>query len=123
MGSFVAKVAPHLQSACAAEVCRGIGVLTSVQEILNAQVHSKKINLVLGSDCQSAIHKISSTQRIVFFNNELNYKACEFLRLKSKHIRLLTTNKIAGHQDKVKQLRNVSFAERINVMCDHATKK
>ena len=60
---------------------------------------------------------------MVSFDTELNYKVREFLRLKSKHAKLLTTNKIAGHEDRVKQLRDLSFADRINIMCNHATKK
>jgi len=34
-GGFVAKVQSHLQSAYAAKVCRGLGVLSSIQQVMD----------------------------------------------------------------------------------------
>ena len=57
------------------------------------------------------------------FNSKLSYEVREFLRLKNKYIKLLTTCKIAGHQDRVKQQQKLTFEERINTMCDHEAKE
>ena len=62
-------------------------------------------------------------QRVVSFDSKLSYKAREFLRLKNKCIKLLTTSKIAGHKDRLKQLHSLSFEERINIMCNLAAKE
>lgn len=55
-GGFVAIVEPHAQSAHAAEVCGGLGVLSSAEPIMDRFNQEKKVNLLLGTDCQSAIH-------------------------------------------------------------------
>ena len=56
-GGFVVKVQTYLQSAHAAEVCGGLGVLISIKQIMIHHSQAKKVNLMLGLDCQSAIHK------------------------------------------------------------------
>ena len=81
-GGFVAKVQPHLQSAYAAEVCGGLGIATSVQHILESFHCVDKIDFSIGTDCQSAIHRFSSDQRVVSFDTALSYEIREFLRLK-----------------------------------------
>ena len=122
-GGFVAKVQPHLQSAYAAEVCGGLGIATSVQHILESFHCVDKIDFSIGTDCQSAIHRFSSDQRAVSFDAALSYEIREFLRLKRKHLRLLTAFKIAGHQDGVKQRMELAFEELINIMCDREAKE
>ena len=122
-GGFVAKVQPHLQSAYAAEVCGGLGIVTSVQHVLESFHCVDKIDISIGTDCQSAIHKFSSNQRVVSFDTALSYEIREFLRLKRKYLRLLTTFKIAGHQDSVKQRMELTFEELINIMCDREAKE
>ena len=77
----------------------------------------------LGSDCQSAINKFLLTQKVVSFDSALSYKAREFLSLKSKLTKLLTTFKIADHQTNLKQKKELIFDERINVMCNHKAKE
>ena len=77
----------------------------------------------LGSDYQSAIHKFLSTQKVVSFDSTLSCKTQEFLSLKSKHSKLLTTFKIADHQTNLKQKKELIFDERINVICDHKAKE
>ena len=42
----------HIQSARAAEVCGGLGVLATIDHILIDR-HMRKSNLTLGSDCQT----------------------------------------------------------------------
>jgi len=64
----VAKVPPHLQSAYAAEVCGGLGVLTSIKQIMTDGDSLRKVDLMLGSDCQSAMHKFDSSHRVVSFD-------------------------------------------------------
>ena len=59
-GSFVAKVQLHLQSAYVAEVCGGLSIITSIQHILDNFHYMEKIDLSIGTDHQSAIHKFSS---------------------------------------------------------------
>ena len=53
----------------------------------------------------------------------LSYEIREFLRLKRKYLRILTTFKIAGHQDRVKQRMELAFEELINIMCDREAKE
>ena len=77
----------------------------------------------LGSDYQSAIHKFLSTQKVVSFDSTLSCKTQEFLSLKSKHSKLLTTFKIADHEDRVKQKKELTFDKRINIMCDYEAKE
>ena len=48
---FVAKVQTHLQPAYASEVCGGVGVLTSVKQIMMDGDSLRKVDLMLGSDC------------------------------------------------------------------------
>jgi len=50
-GGFVAKVQIHLQSAYVAEVYGGLGVLTSIKQIMIQHSQNNKIDLMLGSDC------------------------------------------------------------------------
>ena len=119
----MAKVASHLQSAYAAELCGGLGVLSSVEQIMDRLHCTEKIDIILGSDCQSAIYKFSSMQRVVSFNSKLSCEVRELLRLKNRHVNLLTTCKIVGHQDRVKQWKELTFEERINIMCDLAAKE
>ena len=59
-GGFVAKVQSHLQSAYAAEVYGGLGVLSSIQQVMDRPGQRKKIDFALGADCQSAIYKFLS---------------------------------------------------------------
>ena len=122
-GGFVAKVQPHLQSAYAAEVCGGLGIMSSIQHLLDEFHYMEKIDISIGTDCQSAIHKFSSDQKVVSFDMSLSYEIREFLRLKRKYLRSLTTFKIAGHQDRVKQRIELNFDELINIMCDHKAKQ
>ena len=46
-GSFVAKVQPHLQFAYAAEVCGGLGVLSSIQQVMDRLGQQKRLILHL----------------------------------------------------------------------------
>ena len=121
-GGFVAKVDSHLQSAYAAELCGGLGILHSIQSLFDKCNFTDKVNFRLGSDCQSALHRFSSQQKVVSFDSKLSYEVREFLRLKHKYIELLTTFKIAGHQDKVKQSKELTFEERVNILCDQEAK-
>ena len=122
-GNFVAKVTPHLQSAYAAEVCGGLGILSSVKQIMDALPQKNLIDLTIGTDCQSAIHRFSSKQHVVSFDSALSYKVREFLHIKETYIRRLQTIKISGHQDKVKKHHELSFEERINILCDDGAKE
>ena len=60
---------------------------------------------------------------MVSFNSKLSYEVRKFLQLKKKHMKLLITTKVVGHQDRVKQPHDLSFEERINAMCDQAAKE
>ena len=103
--------------------CGGFGVLSSVTQIMVKLRKKKTVDLLLGTDCQSAIHKFSSAQRVVSFNSKLSYEVREFLSIKNTCIRKMHTFKIASHQEKVKKLHELSFAERVNIMCDEEAKK
>jgi hypothetical protein len=59
-GRFVVKVQTYLQLVYTAEVCGGLGVLTSIKQIIIHHSQDKKIDLMLELDCQSTIHKFSS---------------------------------------------------------------
>ena len=83
----------------------------------------EKIDTSIGANCQSAIHKFLSNQKVVSFDIVLSYEIREFLRLKKKHIRLLTTSKIAGHQDRVKQRIELTFDELLNILCNREAKE
>ena len=72
-GGFVVKVQTYLQSVYAAEVCSGLGVLMSIKQIMMYHSQVKKIDLMLGLDCQSAIHKFSSRQRVISIDSKLSY--------------------------------------------------
>ena len=100
-GGFAAKVQQHLRSAHAAEVCGGLGILSSVEKALIRQTRHK-IRLVIGTDCQSATHKFTTNQIVISFNLKLSEIAREFMRIRKEHIKKLFTEKIAGHQDEVK---------------------
>jgi len=122
-GGFVAKVQSHLQSAYAAEVCGGLGVLSSIQQVMDCSGQRKKIDFALGTDCQSAIHKFLFIQKVVPFDSKLSYEVRELQHIKSTYIRKLSTFKIAGHQDDVKKAYDLSFEERINILCDAEAKQ
>ena len=113
---------PPLRSACAAEVCRGLGVLVAI-EIVQGDRACSKINFVLGSDCQSDIHKFSTRQKIMSFNSRISEVVREFLRIRNKCMNNLVTEKIAAHQDEVKRADQLSFMERINIQCDAEAKE
>ena len=83
----------------------------------------KKIDFALGTDCQSAIHKFLSIQKVVPFDSKLSYKVHELQHIKSTYIRKFSTFKIAGHQDDVKKAYDLSFEERINILCDAGAKQ
>ena len=83
----------------------------------------EKIDISIGANCQSVIHKFSSNQKVVSFDVALSYEIREFLRLKKKHVRLLTTSKIAGHQDRVKQRIELTFDELLNILCNREAKE
>ena len=80
------------------------------------------LNFTIGSDCQSAIHKFLSKQKVISFNSQLNCEARELLDVKRECIRELNTFKIAGHQDEVKKVYELSFEERINIQCESEAK-
>ena len=71
----------------------------------------KKINLMLELDCQSAIHKFSSRQRVISYDSKLSYVVQELLHIKQSYINSLTMVKIAAHQDDVKRLNALSFSK------------
>ena len=50
-GGFAAIVEPYLQSAHAAEVHGGLGVLSSMKQIMDSFNQEKKVDLLLGIDC------------------------------------------------------------------------
>ena len=79
---FIAKVQIYLQSAYAAEVYGGLGVLTSIKQIMIHYSQDKKIDLTLGLDCQSAIHKFSLRQRVISYDSKLSYVVQELLHIK-----------------------------------------
>ena len=122
-GRFVVKVPPHLQSAYVAKVCSRLGVLTPIKQIMIHHSQVKKIDLMLGSDYQSAIHKFSLRQRVISFNSKLSYIVQELLHIKWSYINNLTMVKIAGHQDNMKRLNALSFLECLNILCDLEAKK
>ena len=62
-----------------------------------------KINFVLESDCQSAIHKFSTRQKVISFNSRISRVVREFLRMRNKCVHNLVTEKIAAHQDEAKR--------------------
>ena len=121
--SFVAKVKSHLQYAYAAEVCGGLRVLSSIQQVMDRPGQRKKIDFALGTDCQSAIHKFLSIQKVVPFDSKLSYEVRELQHIKSTYIKEFSTFKIAGHQDDVKKAYDLSFEERINILCDTEAKQ
>ena len=57
----------------------------------------ERIDLIVGSDCQSAIHKFNTRQKVISFNSKLSEIAREFLSIRNKFVKNLTTEKIAGH--------------------------
>ena len=120
-GGFVVKSHPCIQSARAAEVCGGLGALATIDHIL-IDHHMRKINLTLGSNCQSAIHIFNTRQRIVSFNSKISEVVREILQIKRLHLNNLVTEKIAGHQEKVKKVNESSFMEFINIQCDPEAK-
>ena len=95
-----------------------LGVLTSIKQIMLYHSLDKKIDLILGSDCQSAIHKFSSRKRVISYNSKLSYVVRELLYIKQSYINSLTIVKIASHQDNIKRLNTLSFLERLNIQCD-----
>lgn len=97
--------------------------MSSIQHILDSFHCTEKIDIRIGSDCQKAICKFSSTQKVVSFDKALSYEIREFLSLKRKCMRLFTTFKIVGHQDRVKQTKELAFDERINIVSDREAKK
>ena len=107
----------------AAEVCGGLGVLTSIKQIMIQHSQNNKIDLMLGSDCQSAIHKFSLRQKVISFDSKLSYIVRKLLHMKQAYINSLTTVKIAGHQDEVKRLNALSFLDRLNIQCDLEVKR
>ena len=119
---FVAKVQHHLQSAYAAEVCGGLGVLSSVEKAFIRQT-KQKISLTIGTDCQSAMHKFTTNQKVISFNSKLSDIVREFARIRKEHIKKLFTEKIAGHQDEVKPRHQWSMMEHINTQCDKEAKE
>ena len=117
-GRFVVKVQTYLQLVYAAEVCGGLGVLTLIKQIMIYYSQDKKIDLMLELDCQSAIHKFSSRQRVISYDSKLSYVVQELLYIKQFYINSLTIVKIVGYQDDVKRLNALSFLERLNIQCD-----
>ena len=83
----------------------------------------KKIDFALGTDCQSAIHKFLSIQKVVPFDSKLSYEVRELQHIKGTYIREFSTFKISGHQDDVKKAYDLSFEERINILCNAETKQ
>ena len=65
-----------------------------------------RINLTIGSDYQSAMHKFSLRKKVIFFNSKLSEMMREFLWIRNKLVKYLLTEKIAGHQDEVKKDMN-----------------
>ena len=122
-GGFVAKVQPHLQSAYAAEVYGGLRVFSSIQQVIDRPGQRKKIDFALGTDCQSAIHKFLSIQKVVPFDSKLSYEVRELQHIKSTYIREFSTFKIADYQDDVKKAYDLSFEEQINILCDAEAKQ
>ena len=122
-GGFVAKVQSHLQSAYAAKVCVGLGVLSSIQQVMDCQDQRKKIDFALGTDCQSAIHKFLSIQKVVPFDSKLSYEVRELQHIKRTYIKEFSIFKIAGHQDEVKKAYDLSFEERMNILCNAEAKQ
>ena len=95
----------------------------SIKQIIMHHNQVKKINLILGLDCQSAIHKFSLRQRLISFDSKLSYVIRELLYVKQSYINNLTMVKIAGYQDNVKRLNALSFLECLNILCDLEAKK
>ena len=73
---------------------------------------------MLGSDCQSAIHKSSMRQKVVSFNSRISEVVREFLRIRDKCTHTVIAEKIAAYQDEVKREEKLSFMEHINIQCD-----
>ena len=76
-GEFVAKAKQYLQSTCAVEVCVRLGILSSIEDALTEQTEAR-INLMIGSDCQSAMHKFNARQKVTSFNSKLSKIIREF---------------------------------------------
>ena len=53
----------------------------------------------------------------------MSYKVRELQHIKCTYIREFSTFKIAGHQDDVKKAYDLSFEERINILCDTEAKQ
>ena len=121
-GGFVAKVEQHLQSAYSSEVCGGLGILSSIKEIMTGQTE-ERINFTIGSDCQSAIHMFKTRQKVISFNSKLSEIVREILHIRNKFVKNLVTEKIAAHQDEVKPRHKWSLMEYVNVLCDAEAKK
>ena len=101
-GEFIAKAQQYPQSVCAAEVCRGLGILSSIEDTLTEQTKAR-INLTIGSNCQSATHKFNARQKVVSFDSKLSEIMREFLQIRNELAKHLSIEKIAGYQDEVKQ--------------------
>ena len=84
-------------------MCGGLGVLTLIKQIMIYHSQAKKVDLMLGLDCQSAIHKFSLRQRVIAYNSKLSYIVKELLHIKQSYINSLTMVKIAGYQDDIKR--------------------
>ena len=98
----MAKVQPHLQSSYAAEVCGGLGVLTSIKQIMTDSNPLRKVDLVL-------------RHRVISFGSKLSCTVHKLINIKSTHVRNLSTIKIAVHQDDAKKSYEMSFLEHLNV--------
>ena len=103
-------------------MCGGLGVISSVEKALIRQTRHK-INLAIGTDCQSATHKFTTNQKAISFNSKLSDIVREFAHIRKEHIKKLFTEKIAGHQDEVKPRHQWSMMEHINMQCDREAKE
>ena len=83
----------------------------------------QKVDLILGSNCQSAIHKFTSSHRVVSFDSKLSCPVRELINIKSTYARALSTIKIAAYQDDAKKSYELSFLERLNILCDIEAKQ
>ena len=117
-GNFITSTSPDFRSACAVELCGCLAALQSLDRLLTEAGLSIKLDLIIATNCQGVIRKLSTEQKFITINTPLRPIVREIMLLRLNILKKLEFTKVDAHLDDLYELEQLSFLENFNVQCD-----
>ena len=123
-GDFITIVAEEFRHPYAAEICRVLAYLKTIDNILTKYPNVlRRLKLAMKSNYQAVINNLQNTNPITLMSKHL-YQIIREIKLIVRQQSLdLVPEKIKAHQDDMLQIDKLTWNKYLNILCDTRAKE